>query len=743
MRPTICRYAAFLSVLLLAPLSALGMSRVQVPCTVGGKVVVSGVTASSTRVMASYPQCTVTVYKSGLPHIPANLATLYSDNGTPPTPMANPFTADVNGFGWFYVADGIYDIQISGGSAPSLPAPYTYSAVNVMDAYVLQNASGAVPYLKDTRMKESPHVGDFGALCNGAADDTAAFIAAGAWGRSFFVPYGTCLVKSQVVLTGVGQQLNCAGMGGVFGGASQTVIKAAAGADATVTNATTGSIIKLSEDGQSVRGCEVDGNSIAAYGILAQNAARSVVEHTYVHNAVYDGILLYASNHLDNNNLFTYINTNSSYNGRDGFSQTAETNSGNQVKYLNVDAVGNGRDGLRVDGYGASIDGGNFAANTNCGITLGTTAASPGATSPFIMNPTVEANTVGQICEGGAGFGNSHGIIFTYKNNQPTDFYPNNSHYNWFMSDYGGVIIQVGSSYSPTDNMFTVQSNTNSDPRIAVNYEGRLKLYPNATTGVTADDNAYIYPLKGGGVFPYDGGFGALVLQSRSSADRPIQLITGSTPTAALTAFGTGRVAISPTSQTDNGANLQVTGTGTYSGDLSVGGTAVPGTLNSAARVLEIKGSGSSAATPVMLRLWPRSGGGYDVDSPAVISTFLTGLRENEIWSNSNYLLGVTKTTGGVTYTQSNLLANNALLVTSGGRVLVGTGLSTDSGAVLQVSGKYAFSMVGDTSANLGLPPGDTTITWCTNCAPSTNPCTAGSGALAISNGAGSNWRCL
>jgi len=50
----------------------------------------------------------VTVYLTGT----TNLATLYSDNGV--TPTTNPVNSDADGFYYFYVADGVYDLAFSG-----------------------------------------------------------------------------------------------------------------------------------------------------------------------------------------------------------------------------------------------------------------------------------------------------------------------------------------------------------------------------------------------------------------------------------------------------------------------------------------------------------------------------------------------------------------------------------------------------------------------------------------------------
>jgi hypothetical protein len=61
-------------------------------------------------VMVVYPQATVTVVYTGT----SQLAPLYMDNQTTPTPLANPFSASVNGYWFFYAANGRYDISMVG-----------------------------------------------------------------------------------------------------------------------------------------------------------------------------------------------------------------------------------------------------------------------------------------------------------------------------------------------------------------------------------------------------------------------------------------------------------------------------------------------------------------------------------------------------------------------------------------------------------------------------------------------------
>jgi hypothetical protein len=84
------------------------MQRAQGFAEQGARVVWTAGIHSVTLVQESAPFATITVYLNGT----TTLATLFSDNQTPPTPMANPFTANENGYWFFYAPDGCYDVMI-------------------------------------------------------------------------------------------------------------------------------------------------------------------------------------------------------------------------------------------------------------------------------------------------------------------------------------------------------------------------------------------------------------------------------------------------------------------------------------------------------------------------------------------------------------------------------------------------------------------------------------------------------
>ncbi len=112
--------------LLLSPLSCFGQSslfRIQKFCELGGQTVTTQGLQSVTKVQRSFPSCTVTVYLTGT----TTVAAIYSDNLASPTPLANPFTANVDGsFGLYAASSACYDVVTSGAS---IPTPFTYSDI--------------------------------------------------------------------------------------------------------------------------------------------------------------------------------------------------------------------------------------------------------------------------------------------------------------------------------------------------------------------------------------------------------------------------------------------------------------------------------------------------------------------------------------------------------------------------------------------------------------------------------------
>src|SRR3974390_2820865 len=87
-------------------------------CSIGNTKANTQGLASSNTLVASYPQCTVTVYQHG-----GGLTAIYSDSSL--TPLSNPFTATSNGSFIFYAnTANTYDIVLTGGLSGGFPSPY-------------------------------------------------------------------------------------------------------------------------------------------------------------------------------------------------------------------------------------------------------------------------------------------------------------------------------------------------------------------------------------------------------------------------------------------------------------------------------------------------------------------------------------------------------------------------------------------------------------------------------------------
>lgn len=71
------------------------------------------------------PSATITVYAKGT----NQLSLLYAANDAT-QPKGNPFTMGTDGYGFFYAANGRYDLQISGGGIVN---PYTLGDILLYD----------------------------------------------------------------------------------------------------------------------------------------------------------------------------------------------------------------------------------------------------------------------------------------------------------------------------------------------------------------------------------------------------------------------------------------------------------------------------------------------------------------------------------------------------------------------------------------------------------------------------------
>lgn len=135
----------------------------------GEKVTTSGL-QSLTEVQESYPLATVTVYLTGT----LTLATIFSDNSS--TPLSNPFTANANGFWFFYAANGRYDVAFSGAGI----VPWTLGDI------LLADPSGGGTTVS------SVTAGNAGVI---VSPNTGAVIVSNAWGT---LPSGTQTQQLQI-----------------------------------------------------------------------------------------------------------------------------------------------------------------------------------------------------------------------------------------------------------------------------------------------------------------------------------------------------------------------------------------------------------------------------------------------------------------------------------------------------------------------------------------------------------------
>ena len=106
-------------------------------CEQGGQTVNTAGLASTSKVQASFPLCTVTVFDAGT----LDVATIFADEAG--TPKANPFTADTLGLWFFYADDARYDVELKGGG---LPATWTISDIFVNGANVNTGAISVVAF---------------------------------------------------------------------------------------------------------------------------------------------------------------------------------------------------------------------------------------------------------------------------------------------------------------------------------------------------------------------------------------------------------------------------------------------------------------------------------------------------------------------------------------------------------------------------------------------------------------------
>lgn len=148
--------------------------KVQGIANLGGKVIVTSGTSSTTKAIQSYPNCTVTVYATGT----TNLISLWSDYAGTIT-KSNPFTAGSDASFSFYatVAQRI-DIRFSG---TGITTPFTLSDVQVVGATSTPSGAAGAELFCDDCKNSVDNAVVTGAVCVNGGNGAKAVRANGHW----------------------------------------------------------------------------------------------------------------------------------------------------------------------------------------------------------------------------------------------------------------------------------------------------------------------------------------------------------------------------------------------------------------------------------------------------------------------------------------------------------------------------------------------------------------------------------
>lgn len=238
----------FVAAILATILPCYARSSKQGFCEQGNRTIsVNTVTSSTaTPVQRSFPSCTVTVYLNGT----VTLASLYADNSG--TPKANPFVASGAGLWFFYVDDGAYDIQFSGGGISP-----TFSI-------------GGVPALDPTLFNTIRLMGD----SHDYATIAAAYAAAPSTGAWIVVGPGSYVEPAAINLSQYKPiHLSCMGQGKFDSSQAQGITTVDFSASGYLFNLASGSIL----DGVTIDNCafEIHGSATGWMKIGAFSEGRT------------------------------------------------------------------------------------------------------------------------------------------------------------------------------------------------------------------------------------------------------------------------------------------------------------------------------------------------------------------------------------------------------------------------------------------------------------------------------------
>jgi len=129
-----------------------------------------------------------------------------------PVRTINGYPANNGTPGRLYVASD-FSITVQDAKGSLVYSALNENALSADGVLFIQAGAGAVTRTAQAKMRDVVSVKDFGAAGDGVADDTSAFAAALATGKSVFIPDGTYLITSQLTVSSPGQMIFGAGWG--------------------------------------------------------------------------------------------------------------------------------------------------------------------------------------------------------------------------------------------------------------------------------------------------------------------------------------------------------------------------------------------------------------------------------------------------------------------------------------------------------------------------------------------------